>query len=77
MVEGHLLGMVKRRKMDKMIQSAKNHYIICGFGRVGEQIAGDFNAARKPFVVIDHNPEAVQRLQDKGVPPRSGERHPG
>jgi len=66
MVEGHLLGMVKRRKMDRTIDLSHNHYIICGFGRVGEQIARDFHTNRKPFVVIDHNPEAVGRLQARG-----------
>jgi voltage-gated potassium channel len=66
MVEGHLLGLVKRRKMEKTIELAKNHYIICGFGRVGEQIAGDFHASGKPFVVIDHNPEAVERILARG-----------
>jgi K+/H+ antiporter YhaU regulatory subunit KhtT len=39
MIEGHLLGMVKRRHMEKSLESMKDHYIICGFGRVGEQIA--------------------------------------
>jgi len=66
MVEGHLLGLVKRRKMEKTIELARNHYIICGFGRVGEQIAADFHANGKPFVVIDHNPEALARLRDRG-----------
>ena len=66
MVEGHLFGLVKRRKMDKKIASMRNHYIICGFGRVGEQVAGDFHAAGKSFVVMDHNPSVLPRLQEKG-----------
>jgi voltage-gated potassium channel len=62
MIEGHLLGMVKRRHMEKSLESMKDHYIICGFGRVGEQIARDVEKAGKRFVVIDENPEALQRI---------------
>jgi voltage-gated potassium channel len=63
MIEGHLLGMVKRRHMEKSLEAMKDHYIICGFGRVGEQIARDFEKAGKRFVVIDENPEALQRIE--------------
>jgi voltage-gated potassium channel len=63
MIEGHLLGMVKRRHMEKSLESMKDHYIICGFGRVGEQIARDFEKAGRRFVVIDENPEALQRIE--------------
>jgi len=66
MVEGHLLGLVKRKKMDRTIEHLKNHFIICGFGRVGEQISRDLKAAGDPFVLIDRNPEAVQRLEERG-----------
>lgn len=64
-IEGHLLGLVKRRQMEKSLDSLKDHYIICGFGRVGEQIARDFEKAGRRFVVIDENPEALQRVQDR------------
>jgi len=63
MIEGHLLGLVKRRHMEKSLESMKDHYIICGFGRVGEQIARDFEKAGRRFVVIDENPEALQRIE--------------
>jgi voltage-gated potassium channel len=63
MIEGHLLGLVKRRHMEKSLESLKDHYIICGFGRVGEQIARDFEKAGIRFVVIDENPEALARVE--------------
>ena len=63
LIEGHLLGLVKRRKMEKSLDSLKDHYIICGFGRVGEQIARDFAKAGKHFAVIDSNPEALVRVE--------------
>ena len=52
--------------MDRKISTLRNHCIICGFGRVGSQIAGEFAAARTPFVVIDENEATVQRCIQKG-----------
>ncbi len=65
-IEGHLMGLVKRRKMDKSLKSVKDHFIICGFGRMGEQIARDFKKAGKLFVIVDHNPEALHRVESWG-----------
>lgn len=65
-IEGHLLGLVKRRKMERTLEHLTNHYIVCGFGRVGAQIARDFVKAHAPFVVIDSNPEALARLEKCG-----------
>ncbi len=67
-VEGEILGYRKRKKMDKRILEMKNHYIICGFGRVGHQVAADFSAARIPFVIIDSKPETVTELEPRGIP---------
>ncbi len=67
-VEGEILGYRKRKKMDRRILEMRDHYIICGFGRVGHQVAIDFSAARIPFVVIDAKPETATELEPKGVP---------
>lgn len=66
MIEGHLSRAIGRRIMDRKIATLRNHCVICGFGRVGSRIAEEFAAARKPFVVIDDNEEAVQRGTQKG-----------
>jgi voltage-gated potassium channel len=67
-VEGEILGYRKRKKMDKRIMEMRDHYIICGFGRVGHQVAADFNVAKIPYVVIDSKPETVSELEPKGIP---------
>jgi voltage-gated potassium channel len=67
-VEGEILGYRKRRKMDKRIMEMQNHYLVCGYGRVGHQVAADFAAARIPYVVIDSKPETVNELEPAGVP---------
>ena len=56
-----------RRKMDKAIRGMKNHYIVCGYGRMGQAIAGEFCSRKVPFVVIESNPEQIPRLIEHKV----------
>jgi voltage-gated potassium channel len=67
-VEGQIIGYRRRKKMEKRIKEMKNHYIICGFGRVGHQVAMEFKAAKVPFVVIDNKQEVSLDLEPKGIP---------
>jgi voltage-gated potassium channel len=67
-VSGQLSGVLAERRMEKMIDSYKDHYIVCGFGRVGRQVARDLRAAGVPHVVIDPNPEHREAAQLVGVP---------
>ncbi|HYK89249.1 MAG TPA: potassium channel protein [Acidobacteriota bacterium] len=67
-VEGEILGYRKRRKMDKRILEMQKHYVVCGYGRVGHQVAADLSATKTPYVVIDSKPETVSELEPKGVP---------
>jgi voltage-gated potassium channel len=50
-----------------MISSFSDHYIICGFGRVGRQVARDLRAGGAPFVVIDDNPENREPARTLGI----------
>ncbi|MBI4744858.1 MAG: NAD-binding protein [Actinobacteria bacterium] len=65
MIEGHLTGIVERRRIGKILEKLKDHYIICGFGRVGQQIAKEFKSTNNSFVVIDNNPEAIEKCREK------------
>jgi voltage-gated potassium channel len=56
-VAGHLGDVLAARRSQRMIDSFKDHYIICGFGRVGRQVARDLHAARASYVVVDSNTE--------------------
>lgn len=66
-VEGEMSGYRKRKRMDKIIREMKDHYIICGFGRVGHQVAEAFRSARVPFVVIDSKNETLEELEAVGI----------
>ncbi|UCH86282.1 MAG: potassium channel protein [Dehalococcoidia bacterium] len=65
-VEGDLGLALGLRRMKGKIEALSDHYILCGFGRVGQEIARDLAARRVPFVIIDSNPEAIEsaRKQD-------------
>jgi voltage-gated potassium channel len=58
---------LKHKKMQKKIDSFKNHVVICGYGRNGKQAARKLNAYDRPFVVIERDKELEDRLQLDGV----------
>jgi voltage-gated potassium channel len=66
-VSGHLSGLLEQRRIRRMIDSMHDHYVICGFGRVGRQVARDLGAAGAKYVVIDPDPENRDRAQAVGV----------
>jgi voltage-gated potassium channel len=66
-VAGHLAELLAERRMQKTIDSLSDHYLICGFGRVGRQVARDLRAAGARYVVIDENPENRELADDVGV----------
>jgi len=53
------------RNMDQ-IKKLKDHYIICGAGRVGENIAKILKMSKKNFVLLEKNPEIAREMQEKG-----------
>ncbi len=59
-VEGAVRGYFERRRMRTEINKMNGHYILCGFGRVGHQVAREFAFEDVPFVVIDNDPEKVE-----------------
>jgi voltage-gated potassium channel len=66
-VSGHLAELLHERRAQKLIDATEDHYIICGFGRVGRQVARDLRAAGARYVVVDHNPEMREHATGIGV----------
>jgi len=62
MFEGQIQRMIGRKKVEKKILSLHDHYIICGYGRIGALICKEFAAKPIPFVVIEKFPEAHEKL---------------
>lgn len=67
MVEGQLRSILGRKKLAKEIGKLQNHYIICGFGRIGTLISSEFRSRPVPFVVVERDPEICQRLAAEGI----------
>lgn len=65
-VESRLRRILGRGKLQKKIDKMKNHYIICGCGRIGFLICRELAGEKMPFVVVDNNPEIIQKIQDEG-----------
>jgi voltage-gated potassium channel len=65
-VQGDLVAVLGERRMQGRIQQLRQHFVLCGFGRVGEEIAREFRERAVPFVVVDHTPEALQRAAAAG-----------
>ena len=57
-----------RHKMQDAIDIMGGHYIICGYGRIGRQVAADLREAAVPFVVIENKPERCALLQQHATP---------
>jgi len=66
-VAGHLTELLAERRTLKAIEATSDHYIICGFGRVGRQVARDLRAAGARYVVIDALPENRELAAGIGV----------
>jgi voltage-gated potassium channel len=64
--EGHLGRNLERRRMQRRIESLREHFILCGYGRVGRQVARDFQSAGVPFVLIDVNQASLDTAADEG-----------
>ncbi|MCC6484915.1 MAG: cation:proton antiporter [Armatimonadetes bacterium] len=58
---------IARRTMDRQIEALRDHYVICGYGRMGQQIVKDLTANGVECVVVEDNPEQLPKLRDGNV----------
>lgn len=63
LVEGELVKIFGRRKVQKQISGLKNHFIICGFGRIGRIICSELDADNIDFVVIEQDPSVIEYIE--------------
>lgn len=64
---GVLTGTMSERRRRRVIERMSDHYIVCGFGRVGREVVDEFRAAGVPFVVLDFNPQVLAIAAEQGV----------
>ena len=66
MVEGQLNRLLGRRKLQKRINRLQNHYIVCGYGRIGRLICRDFASRPLSFIVVESDAERCRQLEEDG-----------
>jgi len=65
-VEGGLPKRLQRRHHQHMLEAIKDHFIICGYGRIGSTVAHRFQRQHVPYVVIERDPERLHAAIDEG-----------
>ena len=63
---GVLTGVLAERRRERTIERLHDHFIICGYGRVGRQVAEEFRAAGVPYVVLDFREDATAAAKEHG-----------
>ena len=58
----------RKRGMHSTLKTLKDHYIVCGFGRMGRAVCRHLSDRRLPFVVIDHNETVAEECETLGWP---------
>jgi voltage-gated potassium channel len=64
---GIFTGAVAERRRKRAIEKLTDHYVICGYGRVGRRVGEEFREAGVPYVVLDFNEEALERAREDGA----------
>ena len=64
MLENDLNVSLRRRKMLKKIAQLKDHYIVCGAGRVGSNVAHELAMTGRAFVIVDDDMNVIQHYLD-------------
>lgn len=65
--EAELSKFLGRRKLEKDIAHLRDHFIICGYGRMGRLICRELAASSVPLVVIEQDPRAIEELTENGL----------
>ena len=66
MLEGNLENILGRRRMKAEIAKLKGHTILCGYGKVGKEVARVFANEKAPFVIIESDEKAYIKATDDG-----------
>ena len=64
---GVVTGALAERRRERAIHQLHDHFIICGYGRVGRRVAEEFRAAAVPYLVLDYHEDAVEAARRDDV----------
>jgi voltage-gated potassium channel len=63
---GVFTGALADRRRRRAMERLNDHYIICGYGRVGRNVAAEFREAEIEYVVLDFSPDAIEAAREAG-----------
>jgi voltage-gated potassium channel len=66
LLEGELPRVFGRRKVQRQIAQMRDHFIVCGFGRMGRIVCQELAAKPASFVVVDRDTDALQHADGAG-----------
>src|SRR5215469_10615561 len=66
-IELELQDRYGKRRMKRMIHHLNDHFIVCGFGRVGRNASSEFQRANVPFLIIDRSEQRVEKAISAGM----------
>ena len=66
LIQGYFQDGIQRRQETRLLESLNQHYILCGFGRTGRQVALEFQAEGVPFVLLDNDPNQIEAAKELG-----------
>ena len=65
-LEGGLHRRFEQRRFTRMLEKLENHFILCGYGRIGAIIADELDRQNVPFIVIERDPSRSQQVVERG-----------
>lgn len=57
----------RRRRMSRKLEQLKNHYIVCGYGRMGKEVCESLIDNEAPFVVIENSADKIEKLIEQNI----------
>lgn len=73
MLDMDLMDLYRRRKLKKSLEQLKDHYVVCGYGQMGQIIVEELVKSGIPVVVVDNDESLLLRLREKGILHLSGD----
>lgn len=67
LVEGRIREVLGRHKLDKQINELDNHYIVCGYGRMGRALCRYLTQKHLRFVAIENNEHRIPVMNEDGI----------
>ncbi|SEA22798.1 voltage-gated potassium channel [Thalassobacillus cyri] len=66
-ISGKISSNMRRRKMNQKMENLNDHLIICGYGRVGQQVFHQLHREKHAMVIIERDPEVIKNLPEEVV----------